>query len=143
MDLVPGCIFMVVVRRRLPLEKLSESSGAPRSLGFATLCVHTYSLSYHQETLKNLTRFTASGRLVFLMTLLQTLPQEVHDIDDLALLFGPWRAFRRFNGFGLTRLDLFVDQLQEILMIFVPIFLGIPRARHGIDQLFSHLELLF
>src|SRR5215510_12682061 len=110
---------------------------------FATTCIHTHSLSYYQEALKNLTRFTASGRLVFLMALLQTLPQEVHDIDDLALLFGPWRGFRRFSGLGLTRLDLLVDQLQEILMIFVPILLGIPRARHRIDQLFCHLELLF
>jgi len=80
-----------------------------------------------------LARFTASRRLLFLVALLYTLAQQVHDIDDLALLFGPWRGFRRFNGLGLTGLDLFVDQLQQILVIFVAILFGIPLACHGLD----------
>ena len=108
-DLMRGPGLMFVVRRQSPLEKVRE--GSVLCALRLRRCVSRPWPASQQDALKSLTRFTASGRLVFLLTLLQTLPQEVHDIDDLALLFGPWRRFRRFNGLGLTRLDLLVDQL--------------------------------
>ena len=66
----------------------------------------------------------------------------MHDIYDFPLALAPGRARGRRQDLRLTGFHFFVNELEQIFMVFITICLRVSLAHHSFHQPFGTREKL-